>query len=302
MILLDTTLEKSTKETYQESYYFYSFDLDIKTQYNKDIGQLRLLSEDEIIILYKRIEDGDKLAKNEVVVHNLRLVAKCAKSIKRRYGTDLSIMDLIQAGNIGLMKAVEKFDYKQGYAFSTYAFWWIKQSVVRHIHDMSSNIRIPIHMNERFMLISKAIRGFIENNGRNPSFKEIQAELRISIYDYNYYILFDKATSSLNVSVGEDHEKELLDVISSNDSFDPVYELTEKNLTKQIISECLDKLSERERIVLQKRFGFDDGKPKTLDFIGCHFGVSRERIRQIELKAIKKLQCSTRLIKLQFCK
>lgn len=297
---MNNNLEKGTKETYQESYYFYSFDLDIKTQYNKDIGQIELLSEDEIISLYKKINEGDKLAKNEVVVHNLRLVAKCAKAIKRRYGTDMSIMDLIQAGNIGLMKAVEKFDYKQGFAFSTYAFWWIKQSVVRHIHEMSSNIRIPVHMNERFMLIAKTIRGFVETYGRNPSLKEIQEDLKISKYDYNYFLLFDKATSSLNVSIGEEHEKELLDVISSDDSIDPVFELTEKNLTKQIISECLNKLSEREKIVLQKRYGFDDGKPKTLDFIGCYFNVSRERIRQIELKAIRKLQSSPKLIKLQF--
>lgn len=295
---MEINFENQTKEMYQESYYYSTYDLDIKTQYNKDISEVKLLSDKEIEDLYKKINVGDKEAKNEIVIHNLRLVAKCAKAVKKRYGTDLSIMDLIQAGNIGLMKAVDKYDYKQGYAFSTYAFWWIKQSIVRFIHEMSSNIRIPIHMNERFMLIAKTIRCFNDKYSRNPSFKELQESIKLNKYDYNYFLLFDKATSSLNVSIGDEHEKELIDAISADDCIDPVFELSEKNILKQIVNECLCKLSERERLVIQKRFGFDDGNPKTLDYIGCCFGVSRERIRQIELKALKKLQCSSKLIKL----
>lgn len=263
-------------------------------QYLREIGKYRLLEPKEVEDLFKRTRDGDKEAYNKLVVHNLRLVVKYAKIIKKTYKVEESIMDLIQAGNIGLMRAVDKYEYKKGYAFSTYATWWIRQSIVRHIYDNEGTIRVPVHMSEKFIAISKAIEAFKEQEGREPTFEELKEHVKLSEKDYKLYKTFDKNVASLNTTIGEDGDSELMDFISSDDSPDPVYEEAKNILLSDTVREVLEKLDKREGYIIQERFGLNGRTPKTLEEIGYDLGLTRERVRQIESVAMKKLRTSAK--------
>ena len=269
-------------------------DTDSLKQYLREIGRYELLSEDETKTLFKRIEAGDKAAHDVVVEHNLRLVIKYAKSIKKAYRADEPIMDLVQAGNIGLMRAVDKFEVDKGYAFSTYASWWIKQSIIRHIYDNESAIRVPVHLSERFVAISKAIRIFREETGREPTYEELSKHVKISPKDYELFKSVDRNITSLNVAVGDDGDCELMDFVSSGTSADPVYDETQHKMLGETINDVLDKLDERERYIIKARYGLDGHITQTLEEIGADLGITRERVRQIETVAMKKLRTSVK--------
>lgn len=263
-------------------------------QYLKEIGKYKLLSTEETEELFKKARKGDKEAYNTVVVHNLRLVVKYAKIIKKTYKIEDSIMDLIQAGNIGLMRAVDKYEYDKGFAFSTYATWWIRQSIVRHIYDNEGTIRVPVHMSEKFIAISKAINSFKEQEGREPSLEELQTQIKMSDKDYKLYKQFNKSVASLNSTVGDDGDSELMDFISSDQSSDPVYEETQNRILSDTVREVLEKLDSRESYIIQERFGLNGRTAKTLEEIGYDLGLTRERVRQIESVAMKKLKTSAK--------
>ena len=190
-----------------------SGETDSLKQYLREIGRYDLLTEDEVKTLFKRIEAGDKAAHDVVVEHNLRLVVKYAKSIKKAYRAEEPIMDLVQAGNIGLMRAVDKFEVDKGYAFSTYASWWIKQSIIRHIFDNESSIRVPVHMSERFVSLSRAIRNFQEENGREPTFEELSKRVNITKKEYEVFKSLDRNVISLNTVINEESDTEIIDFI-----------------------------------------------------------------------------------------
>ena len=198
-------------------------DTDSLKQYLREIGRYDLLSEEETKTLFKRIESGDKAAHDVVVEHNLRLVVKYAKSIKKAYRADEPIMDLVQAGNIGLMRAVDKFEVDKGYAFSTYASWWIKQSIIRHIFDNESSIRVPVHMSERFVTLSRTIRTFREEKGVEPTFEELSKLIKVTKKEYDIFKSLDRNVISLNSIVSEDTDSELIDFVPGGDTADPVY-------------------------------------------------------------------------------
>lgn len=271
-----------------------SGDTDTLKQYLREIGRYKLLENEEVESLFRKIQQGDKKAYNTVVVHNLRLVVKYAKSIKRTYKAEESLMDLVQAGNIGLMRAVDKFEVDKGYAFSTYASWWIRQSIIRHIYDNESAIRVPVHMSERFVGISRAIRQFCDEEGREPSFAELSERIKVSRKEYDLYKSVDRNVSSLNSLVGEDGDSELIDFVPADSVQDPVYEETQQKILSETVRDVLEKLDQRERYIIQERFGLTGGSPKTLEEIGVDLGITRERVRQIESVAMKKLRTSAK--------
>ena len=269
-------------------------DTDSLKQYLREIGRYELLTDDEIKTLFKRIESGDKAAHDVVVEHNLRLVVKYAKSIKKAYRAEEPIMDLVQAGNIGLMRAVDKFEVDKGYAFSTYASWWIKQSIIRHIFDNESSIRVPVHMSERFVSLSRAIRIFCEEHGREPSFEEVSQRVNISKKEYDVFKSLDRNVVSLNTVVNDDSDTEIMDFIPCGESADPVYEETNQKMLCETVNDVLARLEERESYIIKARFGLDGMPAKTLEEIGKDLGITRERVRQIETLAMKKLRTSVK--------
>ncbi|MBE7066735.1 MAG: sigma-70 family RNA polymerase sigma factor [Ruminococcaceae bacterium] len=266
-------------------------DTDSLKQYLREISKFELLSDEEVASLFKRIENGDRVAYDIVVEHNLRLVVKYARSIKKSYRAQESVMDLVQAGNIGLMRAVDKFEVDKGYAFSTYASWWIKQSIIRHIYDNESAIRVPVHMSEKFVGISRAIRNFQEETGREPSFEEIAQKSNVTRKEYNLFKSIDRNVLSLNATAGDD-DSEFGDFIRDGDSSDPVYEEANKTLLSETVQEVLGKLDSREAYIIKARYGIGDSYVKTLEEIGSDLGITRERVRQIESIAMKKLRTS----------
>ena len=271
-----------------------SGETDSLKQYLREIGRYDLLTEDEVKTLFKRIEAGDKAAHDVVVEHNLRLVVKYAKSIKKAYRAEESIMDLVQAGNIGLMRAVDKFEVDKGYAFSTYASWWIKQSIIRHIFDNESSIRVPVHMSERFVSLSRAIRNFQEENGREPTFEEISKRVNITKKEYDVFKSLDRNVISLNTVINEESDTEILDFIPCTEAADPVYEETHQKMLCEAINEVLARLETRVSYIIKARYGLDGMPAKTLEAIGADLGITRERVRQIETVAMKKLSTSVK--------
>ncbi len=269
-------------------------DTDSLKQYLREIGRYDLLSEEETKTLFKRIESGDKAAHDVVVEHNLRLVVKYAKSIKKAYRADEPIMDLVQAGNIGLMRAVDKFEVDKGYAFSTYASWWIKQSIIRHIFDNESSIRVPVHMSERFVTLSRAIRTFREEKGVEPTFEELSKRIKVTKKEYDIFKSLDRNVISLNSIVSDDTDSELIDFVPGGDTADPVYEETNQKMLCETINEVLAKLDARESYIVKARYGLDGMPAKTLEEIGADLGIKRERVRQIETVAMKKLRTSVK--------
>ncbi|MCQ2409164.1 MAG: RNA polymerase sigma factor RpoD [Clostridia bacterium] len=258
--------------------------------YLKDIGRVPLLSADEEIILAQKIETGTeeekKAAKNKLAEANLRLVVSIAKRYVNR---GLQFLDLIQEGNIGLMKAIEKFDYTKGYKFSTYATWWIRQSITRAIADQARTIRIPVHMVETINKQVRAARQLTQKLGREPSTEEIAEYLGVSEEKVIEIQRIAIEPVSLESPVGEEEDSHLGDFIPDNNNPSPSEEV-ERKILKEELCAVLSNLKPREERVLRLRFGLDDSKPRTLEEIGAEFGVTRERIRQIESKAIMKLR------------
>ncbi len=260
--------------------------LDSLRLYLRSIGRVDLLTADQEIELAKRIERGDMLAKRQMVEANLRLVVSIAKGY---LGRGLSFLDLIQEGSLGLIRAVEKFDYRRGYKFSTYATWWIRQAVTRAIADKARTIRIPVHMVEKLNRVGHVERQLVQRLGREPEPAEIAAELRWSVRDVRDILRVAQLPVSLEKPVGDEDESELGDFVADNAVSEPFEEASE-HLQKEGVRRALDALPERERQVIELRYGLSGIEPLTLEEVGQTFGVTRERIRQIENNTLKKLK------------
>ena len=263
--------------------------------YFKEIGKVPLLTAEEEKDLAVRIEKGDEEAKKKLCESNLRLVV----SIARRYlNRGLSFLDLIQEGNLGLIKAVDKFDYTKGYKFSTYATWWIRQAITRSIADQARTIRIPVHMVETINKLIRISRQLLQELGREPTSEEIAKEMGITVEKVREIKKISQDPVSLETPIGEEEDSHLGDFIPDEDIPSPVDAAAYSMLQKQL-REVLDTLSDREKKVLILRFGLDDGRPRTLEEVGKEFNVTRERIRQIEAKALRKLRHPSRSKKLK---
>lgn len=258
--------------------------------YLKEIGRVPLLSAAEEIELAKRIEEGDEEAKRRLAEANLRLVVSIAK---RYVGRGMLFLDLIQEGNLGLIKAVEKFDYRKGYKFSTYATWWIRQAITRAIADQARTIRIPVHMVETINKLIRISRQLLQELGREPSAEEIAAEMDLSPEKVREIQKIAQEPVSLETPIGEEDDSHLGDFIPDDEALAPA-DAAAYELLKEQLEDVLDTLTEREENVLRLRFGLDDGRTRTLEEVGKVFGVTRERIRQIEAKALRKLRHPSR--------
>ncbi|NEW04628.1 RNA polymerase sigma factor RpoD [Paenibacillus sp. SYP-B3998] len=258
--------------------------------YLKEIGRVPLLSAEEEIVLAKRIERGDEAAKRRLAEANLRLVV----SIARRYnGRGLLFLDLIQEGNMGLIKAVEKFDYTKGYKFSTYATWWIRQAITRAIADQARTIRVPVHMVETINKLIRVSRQLLQEIGREPTPEEIAKVMELSTDKVREIMKISQEPVSLETPIGEENDSNLGDFIEDQEALAPA-DAAAYELLKEQLEDVLDTLTEREENVLRLRFGLDDGRTRTLEEVGKVFGVTRERIRQIEAKALRKLRHPSR--------
>ncbi len=260
--------------------------LDSLRLYLRSIGRVDLLTADQEIELAQRIERGDMVAKRHMVEANLRLVVSIAKGY---LGRGLSFLDLIQEGSLGLIRAVEKFDYRRGYKFSTYATWWIRQAVTRAIADKARTIRIPVHMVEKLNRVTHVERQLVQRLGREPEPAEIAAELKVSVREVRDILRVAQMPISLEKPIGDEEESELGDFVADETTEEPFESATE-NLQREDIQKALDALPERERQVIELRYGLRGHEPLTLEEVGRAFGVTRERIRQIENNTLKKLK------------
>ena len=258
--------------------------------YLKEIGRVPLLSADEEKELALKIEQGDEEAKQHLAEANLRLVVSIAK---RYVGRGMSLLDLIQEGNMGLMKAVEKFDYRKGFKFSTYATWWIRQAITRAIADQARTIRIPVHMVETINKLIRIQRQMLQDLGREPIPEEIGAEMDMPTQKVRDILKIAQEPVSLETPIGEEDDSHLGDFIEDQDATSPA-DHAAYELLKEQLNDVLDTLTDREENVLRLRFGLDDGRTRTLEEVGKVFGVTRERIRQIEAKALRKLRHPSR--------
>ena len=265
--------------------------------YLKEIGKVSLLSADEEIELAKRMEKGDEAAKKRLAEANLRLVVSIAK---RYVGRGMLFLDLIQEGNLGLIKAVEKFDYRKGYKFSTYATWWIRQAITRAIADQARTIRIPVHMVETINKLIRVSRQLLQELGREPTPEEIAEEMDMPVDRVREILKISQEPVSLETPIGEEEDSHLGDFIQDDNVPVPA-DAAAFTLLKEQLVEVLSTLTDREQKVLRLRFGLDDGRARTLEEVGKEFNVTRERIRQIEAKALRKLRHSSRSRKLKDC-
>ncbi len=263
--------------------------------YLKEIGRIKLLTRDEEIELAQKVEQGDERAKEKLTAANLRLVVSIAK---KYIGRGLSFLDLIQEGNKGLIRAVEKYDWKKGYKFSTYATWWIRQAITRAIADQARTIRIPVHMVETINKLIRISRKLMQQLGRDPTAEEIAQEMGITPEKVREIWKISQKTTSLETPIGDEDDSQLGDFIEDTKQLSP-YEMTSQRLLRENIEEVLSALSDREAKVLEMRFGLNGQKPMTLEEVGREFGVTRERIRQIEAKALRKLKHPSKRKKLQ---
>lgn len=263
--------------------------------YLKEIGKVHLLTAEEEIDLAKRMEAGDESAKKMLCEANLRLVVSIAK---RYVGRGMLFLDLIQEGNLGLIKAVDKFDYRKGYKFSTYATWWIRQAITRSIADQARTIRIPVHMVETINKLIRVSRQLLQNYGREPLPEEIAAEMGITVEKVREIQKIALEPVSLETPIGEEEDSHLGDFIPDDDAPSPS-EAAAFSMLKEQLLDVLDTLTDREKKVLMLRFGIEDGRARTLEEVGKEFSVTRERIRQIESKALKKLRHPSRSKKLK---
>ena len=263
--------------------------------YLKEIGKVPLLSAEEEIELAKRMENGDQEAKKRLAEANLRLVVSIAK---RYVGRGMLFLDLIQEGNLGLIKAVEKFDYRKGYKFSTYATWWIRQAITRAIADQARTIRIPVHMVETINKLIRVSRQLLQELGREPTPEEIAEEMKMPVERVREILKISQEPVSLETPIGEEEDSHLGDFIQDDNVPVPA-EAAAFTLLKEQLVEVLGTLTEREQKVLRLRFGLDDGRARTLEEVGKEFNVTRERIRQIEAKALRKLRHPSRSRKLK---
>lgn len=263
--------------------------------YLKEIGKVNLLTAEEEIELAKRMEDGDEEAKKRLAEANLRLVVSIAK---RYVGRGMLFLDLIQEGNLGLIKAVEKFDYRKGYKFSTYATWWIRQAITRAIADQARTIRIPVHMVETINKLIRVSRQLLQELGREPTPEEIAAEMDMSVERVREILKISQEPVSLETPIGEEEDSHLGDFIQDDNVPIPA-DAAAFTLLKEQLVEVLSTLTDREQKVLRLRFGLDDGRARTLEEVGKEFSVTRERIRQIEAKALRKLRHPSRSRKLK---
>lgn len=263
--------------------------------YLKEIGRVPLLTTQEEIELAKKMEKGDEEAKRCLVEANLRLVVSIAK---KYVGRGMLFLDLIQEGNLGLIKAVEKFDYRKGYKFSTYATWWIRQAITRAIADQARTIRIPVHMVETINRLVRVSRQLLQQLGREPTPEEIGKEMKLPEEKVREIMKIAQEPISLETPIGEEEDSYLGDFVEDHEAQAPPEEATFALLREQL-SEVLNTLTEREKRVLRLRFGLDDGRARTLEEVGQKFGVTRERIRQIEAKTLRKLRHPSRSKKLK---
>ncbi len=263
--------------------------------YLREIGKVPLLSAEDEIELAKKMEEGDEEAKKKLAEANLRLVVSIAK---RYVGRGLLFLDLIQEGNLGLIKAVEKFDYRKGYKFSTYATWWIRQAITRAIADQARTIRIPVHMVETINKLIRVSRQLLQELGREPTPEEIAAELKMPEERVREILKISQEPVSLETPIGEEEDSHLGDFIQDDNVPVPA-DAAAFTLLKEQLGEVLSTLTEREQKVLRLRFGLDDGRARTLEEVGKEFNVTRERIRQIEAKALRKLRHPSRSRKLR---
>ena len=260
--------------------------LDSLRLYLRSIGRVELLTADQEVYLAKRIERGDMLAKQEMIEANLRLVVSIAKGY---LGRGLSFLDLIQEGSLGLIRAVEKFDYRRGYKFSTYATWWIRQAVTRAIADKARTIRIPIHMVEKLNKVVHVERQLVQEFGREPTPEEIALELQWTAREVKDILRISQLPVSLEKPIGEEEDSELGDFVEDETAESP-FELASENLRRENVRRALDALPPREREVIEMRYGLKGHQARTLEEVGRAFGVTRERIRQIENNTLKKLE------------
>jgi len=284
--LLDTEAFLSTDEEVEKAPDLPEISDDSVRMYLREIGKVSLLSADEEMRLAKRIVSGDKVAKKKLAAANLRLVVSIAK---KYIGRGLSLLDLIQEGNTGLLRAVEKFDHRKGYKFSTYATWWIRQAITRAIADHARTIRIPVHMVETINKMIRVQRQLVQELGREPSVDEVAKEMGVEKKKVEHIMKISQETVSLESPVGEEEDSKLGDFIEDKESLSPE-EVTIRSMMKWDLDEFLQFLTPREQKILKMRFGLEDGRTHTLEEVGKEFGVTRERIRQIEAKALQKLK------------
>lgn len=263
---------------------------DMVRMYLKEIGRVKLLSAEDEINLAKRILDGDGMAKDQLVEANLRLVVSVAKKYTNR---GLHFLDLIQEGSMGLIKAAEKFDYTKGYKFSTYATWWIRQAITRSIADQARTIRVPVHMVETINKLNRLKRELIQDLGREPQPEELAEVMELSVDKINDIIKTSQEPVSLEKPIGGEEDSFLGDFVEDQETLSPFGSASMVAL-RQELSRTLETLTDREEQVVRLRFGIDDGKTRTLEEVGDYFGVTRERIRQIEAKALRKLRHPSR--------
>ena len=263
--------------------------------YLKDIGKVPLLTPEQEVELAKRIMDGDEEAKSKLCEANLRLVISIAK---RYSGKNMQFLDLIQEGNLGLLKAVEKFDYTKGFRFSTYATWWIRQSITRALADQARTIRIPVHMVETINRLGRESKKLLQELGREPTTEELAERLGMPACKVSEIQKIALDPISLESPIGEEEDSKIADFIEDDTSVSPMENATRSMLRGQLLS-VIDTLTPREQKVIRLRYGLDDGNPKTLEQVGQEFNVTRERIRQIEAKALRKLRNPTRSKKLK---
>jgi RNA polymerase primary sigma factor len=264
-----------------------TFDVDDSVKmYLREIGSIDLINQEEEVYLAKKVEKGDIEAKQKLINANLRLVVSIAKKYT---GQGLLFLDLIQEGNTGLIRAAEKFDYTKGFKFSTYATWWIKQGITRAVADQSRTIRVPVHMVETIYKVKKAARTLMQDLGRNPSDEEIAKKTDLPVDSIQTIKKHSQAPLSLEMPIGDEDSSQLGDFIE-NRTVDVPEVVTMRNLLRGDIVKSMKVLTEREQMILKLRYGFDDGRPRTLEEVGKVYNVTRERIRQIEEKALKKLR------------